>query len=104
MEKNREEDMRAKDTISSLEEPKSKATCMDLPAMLIGKEIHIMFLSVRYLHKPEISYCLYLNESLDYKLWSRGNEVKNKSVKLDEMSTIPPLLNSIQLVEKLLCI
>ena len=39
---------------------------------------------------------------LDYKLWSQGNEVKKKSIKLDEMLTIPPLLNSIELLEKLL--
>ena len=91
-----------KDSFSSLEELKTKINEINLPAttQVIEKDSAIILISVSIKTLPEIDYCLFVNECLEYKLWSRGKELKKNTVR--NVEVLPPLITSIDLLGHLL--
>ena len=104
MAKEIENDRVIKDSFSSLEELKTKINEINLPAptQVIEKDSAIIFISVSIKTLPEIDYCLFVNECLEYKLWSRGKELKKNRVRTDNVEVLPPLIISIDLLGHLL--
>ena len=98
-----ENDRVIRDSFSSLEELKTKINEINLPAttQVIEKDSAILFISVSIKTLPEID-CLFVNECLEYKLWSRGKELKKNTVRIDNVEVLPPLITSIDLLGHLL--
>ena len=81
MEVFREEAERAIDSITSLDELKYKIKDIELPATVVCQENHILFVSITYVSKPEITFSLYVDKDMKYELWYWGKQIKKIALK-----------------------
>ena len=107
VEERREHDRLAEDSFLSLSlsELKDKITGIhDLPTnTIIDGKNQILFAAIKYFDKPEVKFCLVVNENLNYELWSADRKIKKFSIHLgDELPWLPNSLTSVKLVVKIL--
>ena len=86
---------REKNTFKSLEEHDLKLGMSKIPSDVIISRSEKIVTSLAICHKerPDISYCLKLNEYLQFEMWCKGELVTKKYVSDPEIASSPQHLN-----------